>query len=136
MHVWQAFANPLTLLASLEGSYAPSIEHTRRLKLPIEAAVCRVEEPQQQMPQYLLIIIQQQRKLECCLHNSSTFHHHHPTSTILTYYYMSKVSWLVCAWLAVVTTFVQNARKKKILPNVDNLEIEVCKNSFHRIKID
>ena len=46
MHVWQAFANPLTLLASLEGSYAPSIEHTRRLKLPIEAAVCRVEEPQ------------------------------------------------------------------------------------------
>ena len=48
---------------------------------------------------------------------------------------MSKVSWLVCAWLAVVTTFVQNARKK-ILPNVDNLEIEVCKNSFHRIKID
>ena len=94
MHVWQVFANPLTLLASLEGSYAPSIEHTRRLKLPIEAAVCRVEEPQQQMPQYLLIIIQQQRKLECCLHNSSTFHHHHPTSTILTYYYMSKVSWL------------------------------------------
>ena len=26
--------------------------------------------------------------------------------------------------------------EKKILPNVDNLEIEVCKNSFHRIKID
>ena len=26
--------------------------------------------------------------------------------------------------------------QKKILPNVDNLEIEVCKNSFHRIKID
>lgn len=28
MHVWQAFANPLTLLASLEGSYAPYYEHS------------------------------------------------------------------------------------------------------------
>ena len=110
MHVWQAFANPLTLLASLEGSYAPSIEHTRRLKLPIEAAVCRrASIVDAIVPPHNNPVVEEIGMLPAQLLNlpSSSSNQHHIDILL---HVKSK---LVCAWLAVVTTFVQNARKKK-----------------------